>query len=221
MGSSTPIGRARPVSGDTDLVVPSQPGLHLLFDDPETRALPLGPRLAGELLDRGQPVVNVLVDQATPQYRAELARLDVPTDDHEGQGRLAYVDAHAPTVGWAHTAPQTVFAETPDVDAILLALSEAQAGVVEKAPKHAVVVDSFSSLLVTNGLNEAYRFGQSIASMAPRMGVVAVARVIPGMHDEREATALRHLATTVTDVSRSTTADHEAAREPDSDWQRR
>jgi hypothetical protein len=210
------------VSGDADLVVPSQPGLHLLFDGPETRALPLGPRVAGELLDRGQPVVNVLVDQAAPQFRAELEHLDVPTEAAEDRGELSYVDAHAPSVGWAHTAPATVFAETPDVDAILLGLSEAQAGVVEKAPKHAVVISSLSSLLVENGLNEAYRFGQSIASMAPRMGVVAVARVIPGMHDERATTALRHLATTVTDVSRSATPDtSDLEREPDNDWHRR
>lgn len=206
--------------GDADLIVPSQPGLHLLLDGPETRALPMGPRLAGELLDREVPVVNVLLDQATPQYRAELERLDVPTEEAESEGRLAYVDAHAPTVGWAHTSPATVFAETPDVDAILLALSEAQAGVVEQAPKHAVVVDSLSSLLVRHDLNEGYRFGQSIASMAPRMGVVAVARVVEGMHDERETTALRHLATTVTDVSRSATPDRGEA-EADNEWRRR
>jgi len=210
------------VSGDVDLVVPSQPGLHLLVDGPETRALPLGPRVTGELLDRGPPVVSVLLDQAAPQYRAELNRLEVPTEDAEAEGRLSYVDAHAPTVGWAHTAPATVFAEEPEVDALLLALSEAQAGVVEQAPNHAVVVDNLSSLLVANGLNEAYRFGQSIASMAPRMGAIAVARLIPGMHDERATTAMRHLATTVTDVSRSATPDaHEAETETDGDWHRR
>jgi hypothetical protein len=209
------------VSGETDLVVPSQPGLHLLLDGPETRALPIGPRVAGELLDRGPPVVNVLLDQATPQYRAELERLEVPIEDAEADGRLSYVDAHAATVGWAHTAPATVFAETPDVDAVLLALSEAQAGVVEKAPQHAVVVDNLSSLLVRCGLNEAYRFGQSIASMAPRMGAIAVARLIPGMHDERSTTAMRHLATTVTDVSRTSTPDTSTQRTADDGFRHR
>lgn len=202
---------------DAAFLVPSKPGLHLLLDGPQTRGVPLGPRVAVELLDRGQPVVGVLLDQAAPQYRAELDRLGLEPGEAEDEGRLTYVDAHSPQVGWAHTTPCTVFAETPDADAILLALSEAQAGVVEQAPRHAIVVSSLSSLLVTRGLNEAYRFGQSIASMAPRMGAVAIARVIRGMHDERETTALRHLATTVTDVSSAPTPE---APEPrgEADW---
>lgn len=201
--------------------MPSQPGLHLLLDEPETRALPLGPRIAGELLDRSEPVVAVLLDEAAPQFRAELEHVDVDTERAESAGTLSYVDAHAPTVGWAHTAPATVFAETQDVDAVLLALSEAQAGVVEKAPRHAVLIASLSSLLVQCGLNETYRFAQAIASMAPRMGVVAVARVIEGMHDERETTALRHVATTVTRVGGKDASSGKRASTHESDWHRR
>lgn len=208
------------MTGDADLLIPSKPGLHVLLDGPQTRGSPLAPLVAGEMLDRGHPVINLLLDEAAPQFRSHLNRLEVPVDDAEEDGRLTYVDAHAPQVGWAHTTPQTVFAETPEADALLLGLSEAQAGVVEQAPEHAVVVSSLSSLLVTRGLNEAYRFGQSIASMAPRMGAIVVARVVQGMHDERETTALRHLATTVTDVSQTPTPDTDRPTtqpEPDRD----
>lgn len=190
-----------------DLIVPSNEGLHLLLDGPEARGSPLSPRIAAEMLDRGQPVINLLLDQAAPQYRAELEHAGVDVEQAEDDGVLSYVDAHAPQVGWAHTTPATVFAETADADALLLGLSEAQAGVVEESPRHAVVVSSLSTLLVTCGLNEAYRFGQTIASMAPRMGAVTIARVVQGMHEERETTALRHLATTVTDVSTSPTPE--------------
>lgn len=203
------------MSGDADLIVPSQPGLHLLLDTPQSRGLPLPARLAADLIERGWPVIGVLLDEAAPQFRAQLDRVGLDTDRAEQDGRLQYVDAHAPQVGWAHTTSATVFAETPDADSVLLAISEAQAGVVEEAPQHALVLSSLSSLLVTRGLNETYRFGQAIASMAPRMGAVAIARVVEGMHDERETTALRHLATTVTDVSTQPTPEpSEPARDP-------
>lgn len=195
----------------TDVVVPSQPGLHLLLDAPQGAGGSLTQRLAADGIRRGEPTVAILLDEAAPEFRAGLARRDVDVDAAEDAGLLQYVDAHAPRVGWAHTNPATVFAETADADAILLALSEAQAALVEQAPEHRVLVSTVSTLLVLEDLNEAYRFGQALASMAPRMGAVTLGHVVPGMHGEREVTALRHLASTVTDL-REPAADEEEVR---------
>jgi KaiC/GvpD/RAD55 family RecA-like ATPase len=206
---------------DRDVVVPSTPGLHLLLDDPASRGLEIAPRLAVDRIDAGEPVLAVLLDEATPQFRSQLTQLGADTDTAEKTGNLLYVDAHAPQVGWAHTNPATVFAETEDPDALLLAVSEAQSTIVERAPQHTLIVESLSSLLVTQGLNAAYRFGQNLASMAPRMGAVALARVVPGMHDEQETTALRHLATTVTDLTDTATREESARARSDDTWPER
>ncbi len=191
-----------------DVVVPNQPGLHVLLDDPQGQGAGLTQRLAADALDNGTATIVVLLDEAAPQFRAGLARRGVDIDEAESTRTLQYVDAHAPRVGWAHTNPATVFAEAPDTDAILLALNEAQASLVEHAPQHQVIVSTLSTLLVLEGLNEAYQLMQALSSMAPRMGAVTIGHAVPGMHDEREVTALRHLATTVTDL-RSAQADAE------------
>jgi KaiC/GvpD/RAD55 family RecA-like ATPase len=199
------------VSGSApDVVVPQRPGLHLLLDGPHGSGTSLPQRLAADAVRQDTPAIVVLLDEATPQFRAGLARRDVDVDRAEGDGLLQYVDAHAPRVGWAHTNPATVFAETGEVDALLLALSEAQSQIVEHAPEHRVIVSTVSTLLVLADLNDAYEFGQALASMAPRMGAVATGHVVPSMHDERETAALRHLADTVTDLRRD--AEGAAAR---------
>lgn len=187
-------------SDPLDVVVPNRPGLHLLLDEPHGQGGPLTVTLAADAVERGTPVVVVLLDEAAPQFRQDLARRGIDVDATEAAGDIQYVDAHAPRVGWAHTNPATVFAEQPDVDSILLALSEAQSSLIERAPEHLVLVSTFSSLLVLEGLHATYELCQALASMAPRMGAVTLGRVVTGMHDEQEVTALRHLATTVTDV---------------------
>lgn len=184
---------------DNGVVVPSHPGLHLLLDQPHGDAQMLGVRMVKDALARGTPVVAVLLDEATPQFRADLSRADVDVDAAEEDGRLVYVDAHAPRVGWAHTNPATVFVEGDGADSVLLGLSEAQAGIIDQAPEHLVLVSTFSTLLVLEELNAVYEFCQSLTSMAPRMGAITVGRLIPDMHGDRERTALEHLATTVTD----------------------
>ncbi len=182
-------------------VMPTSPGLHLLLDRPQGPGAGLALRHAASALADGQPVIALLFDQAAPQFQARLARHGVDTTDAEGSGRLAYVDAFSVRTGWAHTNPATVFVETPDPDAILLALSEAQAGVVEIAPDHLILADSFSTLLVLHGLPETYALCQALTSLAPRLGAVTLGRLVQGMHSQEHRTALLHLASTVTDVT--------------------
>ena len=184
------------------MVLPSQPGLHLVVDRPQGPGAPLIASMAADALQQGLPVIPILVDQATPQFRAELARRGVDVDAAEARGDLIFVDAFSVRVGWAHTNPYTVFVEQQGPDAILLGLSEAQSGIVERASEHMVLVDSLSTLLVLEGLPPTYALVQSLSSLAPRLGSITVGRVIHGMHGSQEHTSLMHLATTVTDVSR-------------------
>lgn len=184
-----------------DVVVPSEPGLHLVVDRPQGPALSTLLGFAANALADGVPVVPLLLDRAAPQFRQDLARYGVDVEGAEDHGLLHYVDAHAARVGWAHTTPCTIFVEAPGPDAVLLGLGEAQAGVVETAPWHLVLVDSFSSMLVLDGLPATYALAQALASLAPRMGAVTVGRVVAGMHSSQELAALAHLAVTVTDLS--------------------
>lgn len=186
---------------EPDPVMPTSPGLHLLLDRPQGPGAGLALRHAVSSLANDQPVIALLFDQAAPQFQARLARHGVDTAEAEATGRLAYVDAFSVRTGWAHTNPATVFVESPEPNAILLALSEAQAGVVEIAPDHLILVDSLSTLLVLHGLPETYALCQSLTSLAPRVGAVTLGRLIQGMHNEEHRTALLHLASTVTDVS--------------------
>lgn len=190
----------RKVAGP-DPVMPTSPGLHLLLDRPQGPGAGLALRHAASALADGQPVIALLFDQAAPQFQARLARHGVETTEAEETGRLAYVDAFSVRTGWAHTNPATVFVESPDPDTILMGLSEAQAGVVEIAPEHLILVDAFSTLLVLHGLPETYALCQSLTSLAPRLGAVTLGRMIEGMHSREHLTALLHLANTVTDVT--------------------
>lgn len=183
-----------------DPVLPTRPGLHVLLDAPTGDHATLTQRLAHDAIQRDMATIVVLLDDAAPQFRQGLTRHGTDVDAAEHAGLLQYVDAHAPRVGWAHTNPATVFAEDPDTDALLLALNEAQTHLIENEPQHQVLVSTLSSLLVLQGLHATYEFCQTLASMAPRMGTITLAHAIPQMHDDRETTALRHLATTVTDL---------------------
>lgn len=175
--------------------------MHLFLDEPHGPSAPLVERIAADAISREVPVIAVLLDQATPQFRAALERHGVDVQQAEQDGLIVYVDSHAHRVGWAHTDPATIFVEADGPDGLLLGLSEAQAGLIERAPEHYVLVDSLSSLLLLEGLNSCYRVVQALSSMAPRLGSISVGRIISGMHTSQETTALRHLATTVTDVS--------------------
>lgn len=183
-----------------DPVLPTRPGLHVLLDEPTGDHATLTQRLAHDAIQRDVATIVILLDDAAPQFRQGLTRHGTDVEDAEAQGLIQYVDAHAPRVGWAHTNPATVFAEDPDTDALLLALNEAQTHLIENEPQHQVLVSTLSSLLVLQGLHATYEFCQTLASMAPRMGTITLAHAIPQMHDDRETTALRHLATTVTDL---------------------
>lgn len=205
--------------GNPDVVVPTEPGLHLLVDRPQGPGSPVMMALAVHALSSGMPVVPILLDRAAPQFRAELLRHGVDAAAAEEAGLLSYVDAHALRVGWAHTTPATVFVEDQGPDAILLGLGEAQAGVVESAPTHMVLVDSLSTLLVLEGLPATYALAQALSSLAPRVGAITVARVVAGMHVDREVVSLAHLAATVTDLTGEVPARSEV-REPGKEWRR-
>lgn len=189
------------MAGEPDPVMPTEPGLHLLLDRPQGPGASLALRHAASALAGGTPVIALLLEQAAPQFQAKLSRFGVDAPAQESQGRLVYIDGFSVRTGWAHTNEATVFVESPDPDALLLGLSEAQAGIVEMAPDHLILVDSFSTLLVLHGLPETYALCQSLTSLAPRVGAVTLGRLIQGMHNEEHRTALLHLASTVTDVT--------------------
>lgn len=184
-----------------DPVMPTEPGLHLLLDRPQGPGPAMARRHAAAALAEGRPVIALLFDQAAPQFQARLSRHGVDATQAEADGHLVYCDAFSVRTGWAHTNPATVFIESADPDAVLLALSEAQAGIVEIAPEHLILVDSLSTLLVLHGLPETYALCQALTSLAPRVGAVTLGRLIRDMHPREETTALLHLASTVTDVT--------------------
>ncbi len=185
-------------------VLPTRPGLHVLLDEPTNDPAHLTQRLAHDAIQRDVATIVILLDHAAPQFRQGLTRHGTNVEQAENKNLIQYVDAHAPRVGWAHTTPATVFAEEPDHDALLLALNEAQTHLIENEPQHQVLISTLSSLLVLEGLHATYEFCQTLASMAPRMGTITLAHAIPQMHDEKETTALHHLATTVTDLRDTT-----------------
>ncbi len=152
-------------------------------------------------LKEGIPGVYVVTNSCAADVRRELARMDPAYADHEKDNRVWIVDCYSRTVGGDDPMPHVTYLDSAvDLNAISVAVNQAQARIIERHEHHLIMVDSVSTLVVHSNAATAFRFLQVLTGKAKRAGGSSLMLLDSRMHTDAEVQMFRHLANGVISV---------------------
>jgi len=163
-----------------------------------------GPPFVGkELLSRlfllqglreGMPAILVLTSAGAPEVRAQLTDLDPKFPEWERQGMVRYVDAYSRAIGGEDPVPGCEYVDGPvNMSALALAVNKAAAELLQRHPKHRLILDSVSTLAAAVNAQTTFRFLQVFVGKAKRGGATSLLLLDEGMHTESEVQTFKHL----------------------------
>lgn len=182
------------------------------LDDMLDGGLPLGsttlvygpPFIGKELLTRlyalaawrkGIPAILVLTGDAASDVRAQLGQLDPKYVEYERRGLVHYVDTYSRSIGAEDDHPSTEYVDGPvNLNAVSLAVNNAQRKVIAEHAEHRLVVDSLSTIVTYTNAQTTFRFLQVLVGKAKRAGATSMLLLEQGMHADSEVQTFKHLA---------------------------
>lgn len=145
-------------------------------------------------LREGIPAIVLTTDIPAERFRAQLAALDEDYPGYEADGLVWYVDTYSRAIGADDPLVQTHYLDSANqLEALRAALERARAGASEISEEHVLVVDSLTTLLLSNDAQEMLPFLQQMLGQASKMGAVTLLSLERGVHKDREVELVRHL----------------------------
>jgi KaiC/GvpD/RAD55 family RecA-like ATPase len=174
-------------------------------------ALVYGPPFLGkEVLTRifilegcraGVPAIVILTGESASDARAQLAKMDPKVAEHEKRGLLHFVDTYSRSIGAEDDSPNTEYVDGPvNLNAVSVAVNNAQRKVIAEHAQHRMVVDSVSTLVTYTNAQTTFRFLQVLVGKARRAGATTMMLLDAGMHTDAEVQAFKHLADGIVEV---------------------
>lgn len=171
---------------------------------PQTFALLYGPPFLGkEVLARqfalaglaaGQPAVIVLTNQTVQEARRRFATADPRYTIYEASGLVRFVDTYTRSIGGTTNAEDAEYVDSQmDLNALSLAVNNAQRRVTLEHPAHRLVVDNLSTLIAYSNAQTVFRFLQVFLGRARMAGGAGLLLLDQGMHADPEVQMLKHL----------------------------
>lgn len=152
-------------------------------------------------LSQGQPGVLVLTSQAASDVRAQLAAMDPRYPEYEKQGLAHFVDTYSRSIGAEDDHPFAEYVDGPvNLNAVSLAVSNAQRKIIPDHPNHRMVFDSVSTLVTYTNAQTTFRFLQVLVGKAKRAGATSLLLLQAGMHAEPEVQTFKHLVDGIVEV---------------------
>lgn len=152
-------------------------------------------------LAKGEPGILLLTGQAASDVRAELARMDPRYPQWEKQGLAHFVDAYSKSIGAEDDHPYAEYVDGPvNLNAVSLAVNNAQRKLIADHPHHRLVVDSVSTLVTYSNAQTVFRFLQVLVGKARRAGATTLLLLQAGMHADAEVQTFKHLVDGVLEV---------------------
>ncbi|MEA3201328.1 MAG: hypothetical protein QOE90_2756 [Thermoplasmata archaeon] len=172
---------------------------------PTSVTLLYGPPFLGkELLSRlfllqglrqGVPGILVLTGQATSDARAQLAQIDPAYPGYERQGLICFVDTYSKSIGAEDDFAQAEYVDGPvNLNAVSLAVNNAQRRIIAEHATHRLVYDSVSTTTTYTNAQTTFRFLQVLVGKAKRAGATTMLLLDQGMHTDAEVQTFKHLS---------------------------
>lgn len=146
-------------------------------------------------LRQGMPGIMVLTGAATSDVRAELAEMDPKFPDYEKAGLAHFVDTYSKSIGAEDDFQHAEYVDGPvNLNAVSLAVNNAQRKIITEHHNHRLVFDSLSTLVTYTNAQTTFRFLQVLVGKAKRAGATSMLLLEQGMHTDAEVQMFKHLA---------------------------
>jgi KaiC/GvpD/RAD55 family RecA-like ATPase len=159
-------------------------------------------------LRRGVPAILVLTGEAASDVRSELAEIEPAYPGWEAAGLVHIVDTYSRSIGAEDGHPHVEYVDgAVNLNAISLAVNNAQRKVIADHAEHRMVLDSVSTLVTYTNAQTVFRFLQVLLGKAKRAGATTMMLMDAGMHADAEVQTFKHLADGVIEVKTEGTAN--------------
>lgn len=152
-------------------------------------------------LRKGEPGILILTGSAASDVRADLVRMDPRYPEYEKQGLAHFVDTYSKSIGAEDDHPYAEYVDGPvNLNAVSLAVNNAQRKLIGDHPAHRLVLDSVSTLVTYSNAQTVFRFLQILVGKAKRAGATSLLLLQAGMHADAEVQTFKHLVDGVVEV---------------------
>lgn len=143
----------------------------------------------------------VLSGDAASDVRAQLAQIDPNFPDYEKRGLAHFVDTYSRSIGAEDAQPNCEYVDGPmNLNAVSLAVNNAQRKIIADHPAHRMVFDSLSTLVTYTNAQTTFRFLQVLVGKAKRAGATTMLLMEQGMHTDAEVQTFKHLCDGVVEL---------------------
>lgn len=168
----------------------------LVYGPPYSGKTLLGKLYLLDGLHRGEPALFVLTDDTANDVAEEMTRLDSGFPRFEEQGLVHYVDMYSFLLGAdVERRQHAEYVEGPtDLNTALMAVNAAARRILKAHPRHRLLFDSVSTLMVHNNAQTAFRFLQLFLGRAKQAGATSLLMLERGVHEEKEVELAKTLS---------------------------
>ena len=145
-------------------------------------------------LAQGIPGIMVLTGEAASDVRQRLAKIDPAFPEYERRGLVHFIDTYSRSIGAEDDNPNCEYVDGPvNLNAVSLAVNNAQRKIITEHQHHRLVFDSVSTLVTYTNAQTTFRFLQVLVGKAKRAGATSLLLLELGMHADPEVQTFKHL----------------------------
>ncbi|MDX1611919.1 MAG: RAD55 family ATPase [Candidatus Thermoplasmatota archaeon] len=154
-------------------------------------------------LQEGVPAILVTTDQSAFDLRKRLGEIDPHYKEYEEEGLVHYVDTYSKSIGAADDFKFAEYVDGPvNLNAVTLAINNAQRRFIGNHPTHRLAFDSVSTLMAYTNAQTAFRFFQVLLGKIRMAGATSMLLMEDGMHDPSEVQMIKHLTDGVVEMKK-------------------
>ena len=145
-------------------------------------------------LSQDIPGILVLTGAAASEVRKHLAEIEPRYSEWEKAGLAQFIDTYSSSIGAEDTADNVQYVDgSVNLNALSLAVNNAQRRIIGDHPHHRLILDSLSTLVTYTNAHTTFRFLQVLVGKAKRAGATSVLLLEHGMHTDAEVQMFKHL----------------------------
>ena len=156
----------------------------------------------GHKLKNKEPILFIATDASPETIKKNMVKRKIFFGDAETKGLLKFVDCYSHHIGEHKTGSKAVKRVSGPLalNEISIAMSEAQKSFVKKHPKHTVVFDSISTMLMYSNPQAVGRFIQVTIAKVKNAGGTIFFTLEDGMHKPDVIVTMEHLMNSIIHV---------------------
>lgn len=152
-------------------------------------------------LRQGIPGVLVLTGDSASDVRKQLAETEPRYPEWEKAGLAQFIDTYSSAIGAEDSAEMVQYVDgSVNLNALSLAVNDAQRRIIGDHAHHRLVVDSVSTLVTYTNAQTCFRFLQVLVGKAKRAGATSLLLLEHGMHADAEVQMFKHLTDGVVEL---------------------